>query len=84
MVYKCAALNCRSGYCGENKDVEVTFHSFPLNEKNLQHWLKKLARTNFTPAKHSKVCSLHFTNEDFINESLVKNCWRKRKENQQS
>ena len=80
MVYKCAALNCRSGYSGENKNCEITFHSFPLHDKNLlQLWLKRLARKDFKPTKHSKVCSLHFTNDDFVNESLDKNSRRKRK-----
>ena len=45
MVYKCAAINCRSGYRGEKHDQKVTFHSFPLEDKHLlQTWLKQLAR----------------------------------------
>ena len=35
MVNKCCAINCRSGYTGEKKDPDVTFHSFPLHDKEL-------------------------------------------------
>ena len=81
MVYKCAALNCRSGYDGENKDPNTTFHAFPFqNQKLLQVWLKRLARKDFAPTKYSKLCSLHFTSNDFIVESndLNHRCKRKR------
>ena len=35
MVYKGAAINCRSGYRGEKQNQKVTFHSFPLEDKHL-------------------------------------------------
>ena len=80
MVYKCAALNCRSGYDGENKDSNTTFHAFPLqDQKLLQVWLKRLARKDFAPTKYSKLNSLHFTSNDFIVESNDLNNRRKRK-----
>ena len=45
MVNKCSAINCRSGYSEENKDPNVTFHAFPLKDKELlQNWLKRMAR----------------------------------------
>ena len=45
MIYKCATINCRSGYRGEKQDRKVAFHSFPLEDKHLlQTWLKRLAR----------------------------------------
>ena len=41
MVYKCAAINCRSGYKGKKQDQKGTFHSFLLEDKQLlQTWLK--------------------------------------------
>ena len=50
MVYKCAAINCRSGYDGESKDSNVTFHAFPLHDQQLlQAWHKRLARKDFIP-----------------------------------
>ena len=82
MVNKCCAINCKSGYesKGQNKDPNVTFHSFPLNDKeNLQAWLKRIARIDFTPTKYSRLCSLHFKDEDFILHSTDQLAGRKRK-----
>ena len=48
MVYKCAAINCKSGYSSEEKKLNITYHSFPLkNEELLCNWLKNIARKNF-------------------------------------
>ena len=70
MVNKCCAINCRSGYIGESKNPDVTFHSFPLHDKQLlQGWLKRIARKGFTPTQYSRLCSLHFKPEDFVKES---------------
>ena len=69
MVYKCAAINCRSGYTKENKDSSITFHAFPLKNKDLfQTWIKRLARKDFNPTKYSRLCSLHFKPENFVVE----------------
>ena len=52
MVYKCTAINCRSGY-REKQDQKVTFHSFPLEDKHLlQTWLIRLPRKDYVPIKH--------------------------------
>ena len=85
MVYKCAAINCWSGYDEESKDSIVTFHAFPLhNQQLLQAWHKRLARKDFTPTKYSKLCSIHFTPEDFVTESNDQSNRRKKKENLQN
>ena len=83
MVNKCCAINCRLGYTGEDKDPDVTFHSFPLHDKQLlQCWLKRIARKDFTPTKHSRLCPLHFKSEDFVKESNDQKI--KRRKNQSS
>ena len=80
MVYKCAAVNCRSGYRGEKQDQKVTFHSFALEDKHLlQTWLKRLARKDYVPTKNSKLCFLHFKFEDYVTDSTDQKEWRKRK-----
>ena len=80
MVYKCAAIDCQSGYSSEEKKLNVTYHSFPLkNEELLCNWLKNIARKNFKPSKYSKLCSLHFKADDFIKVSHDSNQRRKRK-----
>ena len=56
MVYKCAAIDCKSGYSSKEKKLNVTYHSFPLkSEELLCNWLKNIARKNFKPSKYSKV-----------------------------
>ena len=35
MVYKCAAMNCKSGYSSEEKKLNITYHSFPLKDEEL-------------------------------------------------
>ena len=81
MIYKCAAINCRSGYRGEKQDQKVTFHSFPLKNKHLlQTWLKRLARKDYVPTKHSKLCSLHFKFEISSLTQLIKKDGEKEKE----
>ena len=58
MVYKCAAIDCKSGYSSEEKKLNVTYsyHSFPLkNEELLCNWLKNIARKNFKTLKILKV-----------------------------
>ena len=63
MVYKCAAIDCKSGYSSEEKKLNVTYHLFPLkNEELLCNWLKNIARKNFKPSKYSKflyICLLN-------------------------
>ena len=80
MVNKCAAINCRSGYAGEDKDPNITFHRFPVkDEKLLLQWLKCIARKDFKPSEHSRICWLHFKDEDFVNDSADQQNRRKRK-----
>ena len=59
-------MNCKSGYDGENTDVLISFHSFPLNDQEVtRERLKRFARKNFKPSKHTRICFLHFKLEDF-------------------
>ena len=81
MVYKCAAINCKSGYSSEEKKLDITYHSFPLKDEELLcNWLKNIARKNFKSSKYSKLCSLHLKPDDFIEVFHDSNqrCKRKR------
>ena len=80
MVYIRAAINCKSGYSSEEKKLNITYHSFLLNDKELLcKWLKNIARKKFKPSKYSKLCSLHFKPDDFIKVSHDSKQRRKRK-----
>ena len=83
MVNKCSALNCRSGYFGETKDPNITFHSFPFHDENLmKSWLKNIARKDFKPTKYTRICSLRFKLDDFREDSYdhKESCKRLRKD----
>ena len=81
MVNKCSGFGCKSGY-KSNKQVEssgprLTFHSFPINNKPLcELWIRANPRKDFIPSKHSKLCSLHFRQSDFVEERQDKDTAR--------
>ena len=80
MVNKCAAIHCKSGYDCKVKNVDLSFHSFPLHSNKLtMEWLKRLPRKDFKPSKYSRLCSLHFKPEDFALDSSDIKQRRKRK-----
>ncbi|CAM1313864.1 Uncharacterised protein r2_g2436 [Pycnogonum litorale] len=77
MVYKCAAFGCRSGYDGSETSPDISFHSFPFKDQRLLNiWSKKIARQDFRPSKHSKVCSLHFSPDSFVENRVDSNIYR--------
>lgn len=51
-------------------NIYVQLHfRFPLhNPKLLKTWLKNLRWKDWTPASHSKLCSVHFENKCFVSE----------------
>jgi len=80
MVNKCSAFGCTSGYKRKNDatDASVTFHAYPLNNKELcDKWVKANPRKDFLPSKHSKLCSLHFHPSDFQTERTDSNVSRR-------
>ena len=59
MVF-CAALNCLN----YSKSKVSTF-KFPANSKLRKQWLLKMKRKEFQPEKYSRICAVHFTENDF-------------------
>ena len=58
-MYIVFALNC-----------VVIKHRFPLNDKDrLQRWIHAVSRKDFNPNKGSKICSDHFKESDFMDQS---------------
>ena len=81
MPYKCSVAGCISISSTANCNVQVSLHSFPLNDPNtLQHWIRFVNKDNFTPTKYSKICSLHFLDADFVNISEDSNKRRSKEE----
>ncbi len=80
MVRSCSVPLCRSGIDGSDADLwrgRVTFYSFPRDEEVRSQWLEAIGRRAMRVTPHSAVCSLHFTEEDFV-ESNDSNLWRRR------
>lgn len=83
-MVKCVAYGCRSGYVTKsegtvNSDIKVTFHAFPLKNKDLcDKWVRANPRKDFVPTQHSKLCSLHFKPSDFVDERRDSNVQRRK------
>ena len=65
MPKKCAAIGCRTGYRGEEKEEGVSLHKIPEDEELAREWKKRLHRKDFE-AKNIFVCSKHFLDSDVI------------------
>ena len=65
----CAIVNCKSR---SDRDSKIKFYRIPaeivhqgeetaeLSKRRRTLWVAKINRKNFTPANHTRVCSLHF------------------------
>lgn len=69
MPYYCTVPRCTS-MAGKAKNV--SFHQFPRDEELAKLWNKILKRGK-PYTKYSKVCSLHFTADDYTMTSGQKN-----------
>ncbi|XP_056092638.1 THAP domain-containing protein 1-like [Rhinichthys klamathensis goyatoka] len=59
VAYKCSKRQVSSS--------ALSFFRFPLNDKDrLQKWIHNVKRKGWTPNKHSRLCSLHFTPDCII------------------
>ena len=81
MPYKCCVFGCKTGYKGQSPIIEGeknSLHSFPNDAELRRKWTRAIRRESFEPSKSSKVCSIHFTKDDFLTESADSNKWRQR------
>ena len=60
---QCVAFGCNNR---RGEDDNISFHSFPSDNDLRSKWINALKRKNFTPSKHSRLCSCHFLSEDYI------------------
>ncbi|XP_063734613.1 uncharacterized protein LOC134861367 [Eleginops maclovinus] len=63
-----SALHCCVPQCTNSSRYNklLSFHSFPVDPAVRAEWLRRIRRDNFSPTKHSKVCSRHFKSTDFV------------------
>ena len=74
-TWKFHAEKCRIGECENSSDKhpDISFHGLPLDDKALlRTWITKMERNSnyFNVNKHVKICSEHFSPEDFINPEV--------------
>jgi len=68
---------CCAGECSNSSEnrKDLSFHSLPINNKPLlKQWIAKIKRhpSFFNVNTHTKICSAHFTSEDYINPEATK------------
>ncbi|XP_062298593.1 THAP domain-containing protein 5-like [Scomber scombrus] len=59
----CAAFGCTSRYI---KDSGIQLFRFPFRDQpRLKQWVINIRRKDWTPNMHSRMCSVHFTEDQF-------------------
>ena len=71
---QCCVFGCKnaSGTTSEENGKHVSYHLFPAKVSLRNLWNKRINRVNFTASKFSVVCSVHFKEEDIIEDTCAK------------
>lgn len=75
MVY-CAAFGCNND---SRYNTSVSYHCFPSDKALQDEWLARISRADLVVTKHSRLCSLHFTPDDYERDLRAELTGRKRK-----
>ena len=69
---KVASEHCSVPLCSVSSRYNscVSFHSFPVEEEIRKRWLVNIRRSHFQITKHTKVCSIHFKSDDFVEGTI--------------
>uniref|UniRef100_A0A3P8W6B9 THAP domain-containing protein 6-like n=1 Tax=Cynoglossus semilaevis TaxID=244447 RepID=A0A3P8W6B9_CYNSE len=65
MPVSCAAWGCQNRCSVSTRSKGITFHRFPKDVLMRKKWEVALRREKFTATKACRLCSDHFTPEDF-------------------
>ncbi|XP_077512600.1 uncharacterized protein LOC144123693 [Amblyomma americanum] len=60
---RCCVPGCRGNY---DTGPKVRVFAFPKDASRRESWIRAIPRKDFTPSVHSKVCELHFQENDLI------------------
>ncbi|KAJ4448840.1 hypothetical protein ANN_00231 [Periplaneta americana] len=64
MPDSCCANGCTNRRV---KGGNIQFFTFPFkDQERLKKWIAAVRRRNFLPTRHSRICSEHFTKEDYL------------------
>jgi hypothetical protein len=65
----CTAYYCNTNSAKGKNPNRYSFHRYPLKDKDLLlKWLCFAKRDDFTPTKHSTICSKHFEDSCFVED----------------
>ena len=69
---KVASEHCSVPLCSVSSRYNscISFHSFPVEEEIRKRWLVNIRRSNFQITKHTKVCSVHFKSDYFVEGTI--------------
>ena len=62
---RCAIYGCDNNNRGEKPKNKISFFRFPYEENELQMWILACCRSDKINISNSRVCSVHFKEEDF-------------------
>ena len=69
MVKSCVAYGCTTRW---KSGSGITFHTFPLKDQHqVQKWVTAVRREGWLPTKHSFICSDHFLQSDFVQNTGI-------------
>ncbi|KAH6925028.1 hypothetical protein HPB50_027180 [Hyalomma asiaticum] len=49
----------------------ISFHAFPRDPKIRKLWVLAIKRDRWQPTSSSRLCSAHFTNEDYVHDPSI-------------
>jgi hypothetical protein len=70
MVHTCVVPGCMSNCKGHSP---VSVFRFPKEEETKRKWIRAIRREGFEPNANSRVCEVHFKEEDILKHSEVYN-----------
>ena len=70
MPSKCAVYGCASDGKNQKKNggKDFKFFTFPKDPIVRELWVKKCCRADALNTKYARICSAHFTKEDYIDD----------------
>ena len=71
-----AAFGCNND---SRYNTSVSYHCFPSDKALQDDWLARISRADLVVTKHSRLCSLHFTPDDYEHDLRAELTGRKRK-----
>ena len=79
MGWTCLVIGCRSHYRASGLSPPgITAHGLPSDPALKDAWLAAIGRKDYSPGKHAKICSQHFTDESFTKKKKLKNKFLKK------